>query len=356
MALKGREFGSDFFPVPLATMQSGTMAPVDLYIRSTKPGPVTLYRSADTPVRDEVRERLLANGVSTLWLRAEDRDAFGAYIERNLAAIVSDDQMPVEDVSQVVYACSVRVMKDVFDNPRSGDSMLRIQAVVEGAVLALLKDLDALWHITSMASHDYYTYTHCISMCMFLLGACRDVLGITDRAQLVRIGLGGMLHDVGKSQVPKAILLKPGKLTQREFEKIKAHPLLGLRTVRQFNTVSLVTASIIRSHHERLDGSGYPDGLGANDLSQVVRLAAIADVYDALTTDRCYAPARKPAEALKMMLTQTGLQFDQPMLREFVRFLGPGGDREELLPDLRLVSAGAGVPALRAAEACPGGG
>jgi len=312
-----------FFPVPLALIQVGTMAPVDLYIKSAAAQPFVLYRAAHTVFREEVRERLVGNGVDTLWLSRKDERAFDEYVEENIGAIVRSDLMPPREASKVVYNCSARVMQDVFSDPRSGRNMQRAQNMIEAAVLTIMKNPNSLWHMTELASHDYYTYTHCVNVSMFLVAASAELLDIRDEQRLRRIGMGGIFHDIGKSHIPEKILLKPGKLTPEEFATIKEHPQLGLDVVGGHTRLPRVSAEIIRHHHERFDGSGYPDGLKGDQISSVARLSTVIDVYDALTTKRCYAPARKPFDAVELMVTRMAGHFDGDLLRGFVRFLGP---------------------------------
>ena len=318
----------NFMPVPLAVMQAGTLAPVDLYIR-VRPGRFTLYKKAQARLYEKTRLRLLDHGVKSLYLCEAGREAYHQYVEENIAAIVRDDLLPPQQACEIVYDTSSRVMVDVFDDPRSGRNLQRVHAVVEATVLSILKRPDSLWHMTALASHDYYTYTHCVHVGMFLVAGGREVLGISDPDQLRRIGLGGMLHDIGKSQIPDELLTKPSRLTPEEFELIREHPALGEKIARQIKRLPATAARIIRSHHEHLDGKGYPDALSGEQLSPIVRLAGIVDVYDALTTDRAYAAARSPYDALELMMNEMESQFDAHMLRSFVRFLGPKDQRQE---------------------------
>lgn len=314
-----------FFPIHLAIMLPGTLAPVDLHLRDKATGRFVLYKNAQAPLNEETRDRLMEHGVDALYLRKEDEQAYNDYVEQNISAIIRDDLLPVEKASELVYNSSAHVMHDVFDNPRSGRNLQRTHAMSEAMVLSIIKNPDALWHMTAMASHDYYTYTHCVNVSLFLVAVSRDALGITDAMTLQRIGLGGMLHDIGKTQIPEEILSKPGKLTDEEFEQIRQHPLLGLDIVKDYRKLSPSAATIIRCHHEHFNGSGYPNALVGERIDPLARLANIADVYDALTTHRAYAPARKPYEALKTMLVEMQDEFDVPMLRLFVKFLGPKG-------------------------------
>jgi putative nucleotidyltransferase with HDIG domain len=320
----------EMFPIPLAVMQPGTLAPVHLYIKHGGPSLFTLYRTARSRLREEIRERLMARGVTELYLRKKDEKAYYDYVEEHINAIIRDDLLPAQKASQLVYESSSRVMEDTFQDPRSGRNLQRAHTMVEATVLSIIKDPETLWHMTDMASHDYYTYTHCVHVSMFLVTACRDLLGITDRTMLHRIGLGGLFHDIGKSQIPEEVLNKPGKLTPQEFELVKDHPTLGVSIVKRHRQMPHAAVQIIRCHHEHFDGGGYPAGLTGEGISRVSRLSTIIDVYDALTTKRVYAPAREPYAALELMLNGMAAQFDEPILKAFVKFLGPKSLRMEL--------------------------
>ncbi len=320
----------DYFPMPLAIMQPGTVAPVNIYIWLKSPPTFLLYKTAHTPLSEGVRARLIERDIFELYMRTEDEEACLDYVERNIKAIIRDELLPAEKACEIVYRSSARVMGDVFENPRSGKNLRRAQRMVEATVMSIMKDPDALWQMTSMASHDYYTYTHCVNASMFLIGASQDVLGITEVRRLERIGMGGLLHDVGKTVIPTEILNKPGKLSVEEFEEVKTHPPVGVELASRHRRLSAVTQSIIHGHHERLNGTGYPDSLSGERLDPVIRLSTIVDVYDALTTNRAYAPARPPYQAIRLMMNEMQGYFDRSLLRSFVKFLGPKEARMEL--------------------------
>ncbi len=169
--------------------------------------------------------------MGTLFLSKRDEATYRRYVEENLEAIVRDDLLPPEEASRLVYDSSSRVMSEVFEDPRSGNQLRRARRVVEATVLALMKDPAALWTMASVASHDYYTYTHCVNVGMFMGAAAQHILGVRTRHELNDISLGGLLHDIGKTRVPDAILNKPGKLTEEEFAVVKRHPTDGLSLV-----------------------------------------------------------------------------------------------------------------------------
>jgi len=313
----------DCFGIPLGVMQPGTASPVDLYIDFGVQGQLVLYKKAGEPLSEDTRDRLLERGVTTLFLSKKDERAYHEYVESNIEAIIRDDLMPPGEVSRLVYETSAHVMGDVFKDPRSGSHLRRARRMVEATVMTVLKDPQALWCMTSVASHDYYTYTHCVNVSMFMTAAAREILDITNPTDLKAVGLGGMFHDIGKSEIPEEILSKPGKLTAEEFEIIKSHPIKGVELVTRNQKFSETALKIVRHHHERFEGGGYPTSGRGADMPSVVRLATIVDVYDALTTNRSYAPARSPYDALQLMMEKMGGHFDDGLLRAFVRFLGP---------------------------------
>jgi len=137
------------------------------------------------------------------------------------------------------------------------------------------------------------------------------------------IELASPMHDVGKIGVPDHILRKPGRLTPEEYEQMKAHTLIGARIFADARAPLLQMAGRVAvSHHERFDGSGYPYGLAGHDIPLEGRIVAVADVFDALTTDRVYKPAYPPDVAFRMMLAQRGIHFDPDILDVFLRIQG----------------------------------
>jgi len=321
--------GSDLFPVCLAVMQPGTLAPVDLFMQTGDPGRCVLYKGSGATLNDGVRQRLIDNHVNQLYVRKSDAEPYYSYVEQHITAIIRDDMLPIEEACTLVHENSCRVMRSVFENPRSGRNLRRAYAMVESMVLSVLKNPAALWHITALASHDYVTYQHSVNVALFLVATARDLLGVKRLRELKRVAFGGVLHDVGKSQVPADILNRPGELSDRELARIKQHPLVGLDIVGGCGKLSRTAASIIRSHHENVDGSGYPDGLKWDSIPPVARLARIVDAYDVMTTNRPYARAKTPYEAVQTMLGLQG-SFDVALLRCFVAFLGPQRSQMDL--------------------------
>jgi putative nucleotidyltransferase with HDIG domain len=166
----------------------------------------------------------------------------------------------------------------------------------------------------AVEARDAYTGKHAERVTAYGMEIARAVgLTMTDDPE---IEFGFLLHDIGKVAVPDAILYKPGKLTDKERALMAQHPVIGAEIVSGIEFLG-EAPKIIRSHHERWDGSGYPDGLAAEEIPLSARVFAVADVLDALTTDRPYRPASPLAVAREMIVAGSGTQFDPQVIEAF---------------------------------------
>ncbi len=309
-----------FIAMPVKSLWSDTALPVDVYLR-TAPGQYTFYRAKHTPITVEALQRLEKNGITEIHLTEEDSGGFYDYIEDNLRRFAEGVQEADATGSAFIYENTSRLMSHLWNNFHDPAAMRRIGTAVEATVTTLLKDENALWDMLSIAGHDYYTYTHCVNVSAIMVAAAKKILQAEEKV-LCRIGLGGMLHDIGKKKVPDAILKKRGKLSDEEFNVIRQHPLWGISIAEEHHGINGLTCSIIRSHHEKYNGGGYPDGDASRNFSEPERLAKIVDIYDALTTNRSYARAVSSFRALSIMKEEMSGEVDGAMLREFILFLG----------------------------------
>lgn len=179
-------------------------------------------------------------------------------------------------------------------------------------VLPSLSSRDEAWRVAeelleaaTLGRHEEAKHTRAVSFLSRQIGA---ELGLGDQ-ELRTLALGALLHDVGKCDVPKAILCKPAPLTPRELERVKEHPDKGARMAEAVGCLRSA-ARVIRHHHERYDGSGYPEGLAGREIPLAARIVSVADAYDAMVRGRPYADARPPTEAVREMLSGANGQFD----------------------------------------------
>jgi HD-GYP domain-containing protein (c-di-GMP phosphodiesterase class II) len=217
---------------------------------------------------------------------------------------------------------------------RTGTGMPRAAVESLGDVAAamvreLLECPDAALSLTDLQAFDSYTHRHSVQVTVLGLLIARRAWtaeGWTDYRgrrrwdrideRLRRLGLGLLVHDVGKLAVPPEILNKPGRLTAAEMEVMKLHPEAGVELLRAAD-LSPLTLSVVRDHHERPDGSGYPRGLSGDRIEEFPRIAAVADVYDAVTSDRVYGSAQPPHVGVRVIREGAGTQFCPDVVRHF---------------------------------------
>ncbi|MDR6585217.1 HD-GYP domain-containing protein [Herbaspirillum frisingense] len=214
-----------------------------------------------------------------------------------------------------------KATKAMFSEARMGKvlDMERCVSVVEEIASSVVKSPSGMLSVLRLKLADEYTYLHSVAVCALMVALGRT-LGL-DEAACREAGLGGFLHDVGKAFIPHELLNKPGKLTDEEFTQIKKHPELGYKYLSQDPNVPDYARDVCLHHHEKMDGNGYPEALRSGSISLYSRMAAICDVYDALTSDRPYKRAWDPAEAISTMATWSG-HFDRAMFLAFVKTLG----------------------------------
>ena len=184
----------------------------------------------------------------------------------------------------------------------------------------IVENLDASMWLTQLKKRDEYTAIHSLNVCVLSLTFGRALGLKTD--ELNELGLGALLHDIGKMQVPLEILNKPGKLSKEEFEIMKTHPQKGYELLLDDNNLSADVLAIVKSHHERLSGNGYPDSLPEQNISYYTKIVSITDVYDAITSDRVYHDGMTPHDAMQRLYEWMPNNFDQELMQKFIRTLG----------------------------------
>lgn len=216
---------------------------------------------------------------------------------------------------------STAEMKRLFASVHAGEG-LELDAfatLAREVVASVTRNPFALVAITRLKKRDEYTYVHSLAVSALMASFART-LGASE-AEVFELGLAGLLHDVGKMIVPERILKKPESLTGEEFAIVRTHPEQGYLLLSQNPAIQPLILDVCRHHHERLDGSGYPFRLKAEQISRAARIAAICDVYDALTSDRPYKRAWTPQEAIARMADWSG-HFDRTLLFAFMKAIG----------------------------------
>ena len=185
---------------------------------------------------------------------------------------------------------------------------------------SLTRNVSALISLARLKTADDYTYMHSVAVCAMMMALARQL--DLEEAQVRSAGLAGLMHDLGKVVVPIDVLHKPGKLTDDEYSIMKTHPREGRRLLESLSDIDPVVLDVCLHHHEKFDGSGYPDHLAGEQISIYARMGAVCDVYDAITSDRPYKEGWDPAQSLQKMAEWSKGHFDATVFQAFVKSLG----------------------------------
>ena len=236
------------------------------------------------------------------------------------ATIPFAEELPA---AKQTYIAAKLVVQHAMEDVRMGRAlnMEAVSEVVGSMVDSILRSPDALTSLTRLKSFDEYTFFHSVNTSALALSVGKH-LGY-ERAPLLQLGTGMLLHDIGKTLIPVEILNKPGRYEAHEFEIMKQHVLRGAEILSSTTGLTDMYLKPTLEHHERVDGTGYPHHRSKTDLSQFGLIAAIVDIYDAVTSDRCYHKGKTPHDTLQF-LYQLGAQghVDGTLVQQFVQVVG----------------------------------
>ncbi len=237
----------------------------------------------------------------------------------------TDDIIVREPISDITRAKAIPVIRSNFrklmtdSGKKKSVNTAFLDKPFREIMSMIIDDLsnhgDAMIMLTNMSIVDHYLYQHSLNVCIYT-----TMLGMNygyDRDALMTLGLGSLLHDIGKAQVPFEILAKPGKLTDAEMAIIHKHAEYGFQILKDEPNIPLLAAHCAFQHHERIDGSGYPRGIKGGDIHEYARWIGIADSYDAMTSNRIYRTAMLPHQALEVLFAGSGTLYDKEKIELF---------------------------------------
>lgn len=282
--------------------------------------------------------RILDSNVREVWIdtskgldveAGQSVEEADAEIERELrpaAAMQSrPKRMAIElEIDQAAKIClkAKQAVTSMFSEARLGKAVNAndVLPLVEEISASVMRNPDALISMARLKTKDDYTYLHSVAVCALMLSLSRQ-LGL-DEATTRELGMGGLLHDIGKMAVPSDVLNKPSSLTDQEFSVMRGHPEAGHRMLREGKGVGEIPLEVCLHHHEKVDGSGYPHHLKDAEISRYAKMGAVCDVYDAITSNRPYRDGWPPAEALRKMAEWRRGHFDETVFQAFVKCVG----------------------------------
>lgn len=212
--------------------------------------------------------------------------------------------------------------KRLLDDAKTGKQidMHLVAGIVDQMTDSVLSNKDALVSLLRIKHKDEYTYMHSLAVAALCISFARRLE--LDHKNIKALGIGGLLHDIGKVRIPGEILNKPGPLTEEEFEVMKEHVKHGELILQETTNIDENSLCVTAHHHERLDGTGYPAGLKGDQISPFGQMTAIVDIYDALTSERCYKNAMPPTAAMRKIFEWSNSYLNRDLVESFIAHLG----------------------------------
>lgn len=297
------------------------------------------WRSKFTLTDPEDIRRIIESGIAELWIDTDKGldtpGAAKAETEESVTDLLMEAEIvqhvnatgPVsmsEELRRAAMICSKakKAVVSMFREVRMGNAISAEAAgeLVEEISSSVLRNPNALISLARLKTADDYTYMHSVAVCALMVSLARQ-LGL-DENEVREAGMAGLLHDLGKALMPMEVLNKPGKLTDDEFRIIKSHPVEGHRLLVEGKTCSDIVLDVCLHHHEKIDGSGYPDRLGGDSISLFAKMGAVCDVYDAITSNRPYKAGWCPAESIRKMAEWSKGHFDERVFQAFIKSIG----------------------------------
>lgn len=252
--------------------------------------------------------------------------------DENSAAPQPNTPLAIElQAANRIYEDAYENVKNFLESARGGALDLTFARPLVGDIIkSLSRNVDALVTLSLLKKTDEYTYAHSVNVTIFAV-AFANFLGMPDD-RLHNVGLAGLLHDYGKALIPNEILTAPRSLTFQEFEVMRSHVLLGVEKIKQFSSVEHEAIEGIAQHHEKHNGTGYPNRLSGKQIGVFGRILSLSDVYDALSSKRVYKGALAPNKALGMMYKMRGQAWAPGYVERFIKMVGifPVGTAVEL--------------------------
>ncbi len=312
----GKQAG--YLPVPLRDIPFTILKKLNLYLLNN--GNFTLYRDKELEITQEDVEQLIRSKVQFAYVPVKDHLKYYSTLESCLTNIVSDPELPTERKAEILYSTSIALIDQVYNKPPKDKAIKRVQNVSKALVQLILQNKNAFKHLFEISNHDYYNATHVVNVCISMIA-----LGIKlefDRETLEDIGTGALLHDIGKIFIPSEILNKDDKLTKEEMKILQKHVTLGVEFLEEKELVSSTSIQIVKEHHERLDGSGYPNELASKEISVFGRMIGIVDTYEAMTSVRPYRiKSYSIHDVMKMLSLEAPKKYDEAILGQFQKMM-----------------------------------
>jgi len=313
---------SPFIPVSVRTLRISRAAGIGLYVQEPRSGLHRLYCEKGVALTESDLEKLLARGITSLFVTSDEYANYLEQLRQNLPAVLADESVPV--VERFAQLNDV-VRKELADCFRHGDVDNTVTTCrhLAGWIVDVLCRKDATAdELLAVLHHDYHTFTHSANVAYYCVLLAK-ALGTVSGEEMLGLAAGALLHDLGKLEIPENILTKPGALTAVERAIVQEHPHTGFLKLCQRRDMSHGQLMMVYQHHERINGEGYPVRHTGPEIHDWAKLCAVVDVYEALTSRRPYGRSPSRAAVFAILDRDSGTALDKEMLACWIQAIAP---------------------------------
>jgi len=271
---------------------------VALYLRNG--ANYVLYKDPEMMFTQNDHSRLERNFSRFLYVRSGDIDILNEYMENNLADMLARDDLSNTAKSRILYQTSVNCVIDMFESPEPTANLLRCRNMIQHIMQFVATDTQAMESLQKVIDCDFYIFAHVVQVTALSL-LIHEKLFNLQHDEMIDVGIGSLLHDYGMTFISGEVLERNDALSDIEYWKVKQHTQKGYEYLKHCGGYDEVVLNIVRYHHERYDGNGYPTGIKGDDIPRSAQVAGICDVYSALIMDRPQRKANSHTDAIRIM-------------------------------------------------------
>ena len=316
---KRASFQDGYLPVPLSCVPPESLNGLKIYLAT--PPTFSLYKNTDLYFGRKDYDRLVETEVEYVYIGTHDHQAYYNAIEKSLDSILQNRKIVQERKSEILYSTTLALAHQLLSTPPGAREIKQTQQLTRSTIHFVINNPQAFNHLFSVSNHDFYTATHMTNVSTIMI-AFANHIGIESQAMLHELGTGAMLHDIGKMFIPQDLLNCKEQLTSKQIAVIQSHVQKG---IDHLSTISDVTDNIMRmvaEHHEKCDGTGYPNKLKSKHISIFGKLASIVDCFEAMISVRPYRNhSLSSEEALEIIQSMTPDSFDETIVNSFAHFV-----------------------------------
>lgn len=315
----------------LEVLRVGHACPADLFLPTysarEKRLSMNQVATAGETFKRSWRDRLLKADQRIVYVRKDEVQTLADYFNRQAGPMLEEDRPPLRKKVLLLQEMASVNLRVLFGSDLGARDLDLAANRAKESVQRLAADPMVLTNLSAMLMTEASVYAHSVNVCMLSMAFGR-YLGV-EEGRMHSLGLGALMHDVGMSRLPPAIVEKQERLNAADIPVVRQHPRLGYDMLLNVGAVSYDALMIVKHHHENADGSGYPASLSAARTPYLARLVRVVDAYDAMTTHRPYAEAKAPMEAAEALISQRQTIFGEDLVPPFVKFLGSAYVRGE---------------------------